>query len=69
MLVLTQKRGNEVVIVVPPSAEPTTLTVKLVEVERGKVRLGFEAPREVSIHRREILDRMAAAQQMPIEGE
>ena len=69
MLAVTQKVGNEVLITVPPSAEGATIRIKLLAVDRGRARLGFDAPRWVIIHRQEVLDRMAAAQQRPIEGE
>ena len=49
MLVLTRKT-NECIII----GEDIVLTV--VEIRRDKVRLGIKAPREVSVHRREIYE-------------
>ena len=34
------------------------IEVKVVEIRGGKVKLGFTAPRNVSVHRREIYDRI-----------
>lgn len=47
MLVLSRKEGESVVI-------GDDITVTVVEMRNGKVRLGFDAPREVSVHRREV---------------
>jgi len=47
MLVLSRKTGEEIVI-----NRDTALTV--VEIRGGKVRLGFTAPKEVPIHRKEV---------------
>lgn len=48
MLVLSRKLGEKIVI-----NENITLTV--VSIERGKVRLGIEAPKEIPIFRSELL--------------
>lgn len=47
MLVLTRKTGESIVIA-------NNVRVKIVEVSPGAVRLGIEAPREVSIVRAEL---------------
>lgn len=49
MLVLTRKVGESIVI-----GKDTTITVT--SIERGKIRLGIVAPREVPIHRKEVQD-------------
>jgi carbon storage regulator len=49
MLVLSRKTGQRVVV---PSCG---LTVTIVSIEGDKVRLGFSAPREVSVLREELL--------------
>ncbi len=49
MLVLTRKTNEQLVI-------GENIVVTVVEVRPDRVRLGFEAPREVSIHRREVYD-------------
>jgi len=49
VLVLSRKRNESIII-----AENIVITV--VEVRGDKVRLGIEAPREISIHRSEVFD-------------
>jgi len=49
MLVLSRKKLESIVI-----ADNITITV--VEIRGDKVRLGFTGPREVQIHRSEVLD-------------
>jgi len=51
MLVLSRQLGQTVVI-------GKDIEVKVVEIRGGRVRLGIEAPREVSVNRREIYDRI-----------
>jgi len=48
MLVLTRKPGERLVI-------GNNIVVTVVSVRNGQVRLGFDAPREVSIRREEIV--------------
>jgi carbon storage regulator len=48
MLVLSRKLGEKVLI-----GEDIVVTV--VEIERGKIRLGIEAPKDVPIVRQELL--------------
>ena len=49
MLVLSRKRNEAIVI-------NDDITIVVVELRGDKVRLGIEAPKEVSVHRREIYD-------------
>jgi carbon storage regulator len=49
MLVLTRKTNESIVI-----GEDIVLTV--IQISRDKVRLGVKAPKEVSVHRREIYE-------------
>ena len=51
MLVLTRKSGEAIRI-----GESVTITV--VQLTRGRVRIGIEAPGAVSVHRGEIYDRI-----------
>lgn len=53
MLVLTRKLGEEVTI-------GDSVSVRVLEIRSGQVKLGFEAPDEIKIHRREIANRIAA---------
>ena len=57
MLVMTREIEGEVVITVPPSSEPQTITIKVVKfrkVRNQQVRLGFTAAKAVRIHRGEV---------------
>lgn len=49
MLVLSRKKDEAVVI-------NDDITIVIVEIRGDKVRLGIEAPKEVPVHRREVLD-------------
>jgi len=51
MLVLTRKKNESIVI-------RDDIVVTVVEIRADKVRLGIEAPKEVTVHRREIYDRI-----------
>lgn len=59
MLVLSRQRDEEVVITVPPSAEPTQIVMTIVDIRGDKVRTGWEAPRHVAVHRREVDEKIA----------
>ena len=62
MLVITRREGEEVVIGDPSSP----LGVVRVAVIKGdRVRLAFEFPREVDVHRREIADQIMADEETP----
>jgi carbon storage regulator len=49
MLVLSRKKNESIVI-------DSNIIVTVVEVRGDKVRIGIEAPREVSVHRQEVLE-------------
>ena len=49
MLVLSRKKNETIVI-------NDNIVVTVVEVRGDKVRLGIEAPKEVTVHRREVYD-------------
>ncbi len=49
MLVLTRKKNESIVI-------NDNIIVTVIEIRGGKVRLGFDAPKDVPIHRREVYD-------------
>lgn len=54
MLVLSRRAGEDLIITVPPSAEPQRITVCVVKILSDKVRLGCTASREVTVNRGEI---------------
>ena len=49
MLVLSRKKNERIVI-------NDNIIVMVVDIRGDKVRLGIEAPKEVSVHRREVYD-------------
>lgn len=51
MLVLSRARGEQIVI-------GGNITVTVLEVRGDKVRLGFDGPAEVPIHRQEVQQRL-----------
>ena len=53
MLVLSRARGEQINI-------GETITVTVLEVRGNKVKLGFQGPAEVPIHRQEVYDRVSA---------
>jgi carbon storage regulator len=57
MLVLTRKSQESVVVGRSGSIEPM-LTVTVLEINGGKVRLGFEGDSDVPIHRFEVWERI-----------
>ncbi len=54
MLILTRKAGESVVV-------GNSIRLTVLEVSPNSVRLGFEAPAEVSIYREEIYEEIARA--------
>jgi len=57
MLVLTRKNRESVVIGRPEDLE-VVLEITILEIEGGRVRLGFRADAKMPIHRREVWDRI-----------
>lgn len=49
MLVLSRKKSESIVI-------NDDVVITVVEVRGDKVRLGIQAPREIPVHRKEVLD-------------
>jgi carbon storage regulator len=64
MLVLSRKKNESIII-------NDNIVVTIVDIKEGKVRLGFEAPKEVTIHRREVseaIKRSEGTEEAPAEG-
>ncbi len=59
MLVLSRKKNESIVI-------NDDITVLVVEIRGDKVRLGVEAPKETSVHRREIYDAIQRGESKPV---
>jgi carbon storage regulator len=51
MLVLSRKLGEKIVI-------DGSIEITIVGLDRGKVRIGISAPPEVTVHRKEVFDRI-----------
>ncbi len=51
MLVLTRRRNEQIVIC-------DNIVITVVDIRGDKVRLGFEAPDEVPIHRQEVYEKI-----------
>jgi carbon storage regulator len=60
MLVLTRK-SRQAVVVGGSGGFERLLKVTVLEIQGGKVRLGFEAPANVPVHRWEVWERIRAA--------
>ena len=69
MLVITRREGEEVIIIGNPSA-PLGI-VRIAAIKGDRVRLAFEFPREIVVHRREVADQISAAEKdgNPIAGQ
>jgi carbon storage regulator len=57
MLVLTRK-NRESVVIGRPEDMSVALQITVLDIEGGRVRLGFEADTRMPIHRREVWDRI-----------
>ncbi len=57
MLVLTRKNRESVVIAQPHDLE-IVLEITVLQIDQGRVRLGFTADSRMPIHRREVWDRI-----------
>lgn len=64
MLVITRREGEEVVIGDPRN--PLGV-VRIASIKGDRVRIAFEFPREVDVHRREIAEQIIA-EQPPVVG-
>ena len=52
MLVLTRKQGDGIVL-------DDNITIKIIEIKGGSIRLGIDAPRNCKIYRQEVYDRIS----------
>ncbi len=57
MLVLSRKKNESIII-------NDVITVTVVEIRGDKVRLGIEAPKEVTVHRREVYEAIQNQQRL-----
>jgi carbon storage regulator len=61
LLVLSRKKNESIVI-------NEDIVVTIVEIRGDKVRLGIEAPRDIPVHRREVLDAILLEQELADTG-
>jgi carbon storage regulator len=61
MLILTRKKGQSVII-------GNDIVVTVISDKGGKIRLGIEAPDNVSVHREEIYERIQNGEAYTGEG-
>ncbi len=61
MLVLSRKSGQAIMV-------GNSIRITVVELSGGTVRLGFEAPDDISIYRDEIYDQIADANRTALSG-
>ncbi len=61
MLVLSRKKNESIII-------NDHITVTVVEIRGDKVRLGIEAPKDISVHRREIYEAIQNQQMKTRDG-
>lgn len=57
MLVLTRKKA-ESIVVFRSDGEDSGIRIVILEISKGIVKLGIEAPPEISVHRMEVWDRI-----------
>jgi carbon storage regulator len=57
MLVLTRKKA-ESIVVFRSDGQDSGIRIVVLEISKGIVKLGIEAPPDVSIHRMEVWDRI-----------
>ena len=62
MLVLSRLKDEKIIIYLKDctSNQPTSIlaTITIIEIKGNKVRLGFEAPKDVIIHREEVFNQI-----------
>ena len=61
MLILTRKIGESIII-------GDNVKVTVLGVEGRQIRIGIDAPKEISVHRQEIYDKIAAEKSLAAEG-
>ncbi len=61
MLLLTRKQGESICIA-------DNIEVRVLEVRKGQVKIGIQGPRNVSVHRQEIYDRIINNQEHAVHA-
>lgn len=68
MLVLSRNEDERVFITVPASSDETVIEVCVVRILPDKVKLGFDAPGDSRIERKEVRDRRLAGEPAPVRA-
>tara|TARA_R110001592_G_scaffold113322_1_gene312379 strand:- start:22671 stop:22862 length:192 start_codon:yes stop_codon:yes gene_type:complete len=55
-LVLSRKENEDIVFVIPPSTEETTISLSVASLKSNQVKLACNAPKRVNIVRRELIE-------------
>jgi carbon storage regulator len=60
MLILSRKLGERIVINLPlrEGRGVENITITVIDIDRGKIRIGIDAPRDLPVYRTELLERM-----------
>lgn len=66
MLIVCRQDGEEVVMQL---GDGRTAVVRICGVRGEKVRIGFDVPRDLAVHRREIWDEIQHKKQGAVDGE
>ena len=65
MLVITRKDQQSVIITAPNG---DIITIQIINIQPGQVRLGFEAPLHYAIDRKEAVERNMITRRLVMEG-
>jgi len=65
MLVITRREGEEVVIGDPANPQGV---VRIASIKGDRVRIAFDFPREVEVHRREVAEQIAVQRPAGVVG-
>jgi carbon storage regulator len=68
MLVLTRK-NRESVVIGRPEDHTIVLEITVLEIDGGRVRLGFTAEAQLPIHRREVWNRICNGAATPVAAD
>lgn len=61
MLVLSRHKEESIVI-----GDDNVITITVIEIRGDKVRLGIEAPKNIAVHRLEIIEAIRSSQATPV---
>ncbi len=61
MLILTRKKDESIII-------NDEITIQIISIEEGKVKIGIDAPKHVSIYRSEIVEKIQESNMEALES-